>query len=102
VQLASGLDAGKSVTVEVDAMYPHALTPYPSQITQAEKQYVIFEGNLYLYSPYKVVSQKTTVVTPTSALESYTKTKPVSFSENIISYGPYEDKAPFSEVCVSN
>jgi len=97
VQLSTALAGGKTVTVDVDASFPHALTPYPSQITQAEKQFVIFEGNLYLYSPYKVVSQKTNVVTSSTSLESYTKTKPVSVNENIISYGPFEEKAPYSE-----
>ena len=98
VQLPSGLDAGKTITVEVEAAFAHALTAYPAQITQAEKQYVVFEGNLYFYSPYKTLSQKTSVTTSSTALESYTKTKPVSFSENVISYGPYDEKAPFSEV----
>ncbi|XP_070193172.1 dolichyl-diphosphooligosaccharide--protein glycosyltransferase subunit 1-like isoform X2 [Littorina saxatilis] len=97
VQLRSGLDAGKTVTVEVDAVYAHALTPYPAQITQAEKQYVVYEGNLYLYSPYKTLSQKTTVTAASTSLESYTKTKPVSVSENIITYGPFDEKAPFTE-----
>ncbi|XP_076447729.1 dolichyl-diphosphooligosaccharide--protein glycosyltransferase subunit 1-like [Babylonia areolata] len=97
VVLPSSLDAGKSVTVDVEAVFVHCLNPYPAQITQAEKQYVVFEGNLYFYSPYKTVSQKTSVTTSSASLESYTKTKPVSLSENVISYGPYEEKAPFSE-----
>lgn len=100
VKLPSGLDAGKTVTVDVEAVFAHALTPYPSQITQAEKQYVIFEGNLYFYSPYKTVSQKSSVTTSSTTLESYTKTKPVSLSENVISYGPYDEKAPFSEAAL--
>ena len=100
VELPSGLAAGKSIALEVEAVFAHSLTPYPSQITQAEKQYVVFEGNLYFYSPYQTVSQKTAVTTSSTTLESYTKTKPVSLSENVISYGPYEDKAPFSEVGV--
>lgn len=97
VQLPFNLDAGKSVTVDVEAIFPHSLTPYPSQIAQSEKQLVVFEGNLYLYSPYKVLSQKTTVVTSSQSLESYTKTKPYSVNENIITYGPFDEKAPFSE-----
>lgn len=98
VQLPSSLNAGKTVTVDVEAVYAHALVPYPSQITQAEKQYVVFEGNLYFYSPYKTLSQKTSVTTSSPTLESYTKTKPVSLTENIISYGPYDEKAAFTEV----
>ncbi|KAL8559205.1 hypothetical protein ACOMHN_048452 [Nucella lapillus] len=97
VTLPSSLGAGKSVTVDVEAVFTQSLTPYPSQITQAEKQFVVFEGNLYFYSPYKTVSQKTSVATSSASLESYTKTKPVSVSENVVSYGPFEDKAAFSE-----
>ena len=39
IQLQSGLGAGKSTTVNVDASFPDSLTPYPAEITQAEKQY---------------------------------------------------------------
>ncbi|KAK7490567.1 hypothetical protein BaRGS_00018170 [Batillaria attramentaria] len=97
VTLRSELSAGKSVTVEVEAVFAHALSAYPSQITQAEKQYVVFEGNLYFYSPYETATQKTIVTTASSTLESYTKTKPVSASDNVITYGPYENRPPFSE-----
>ncbi|PVD24403.1 hypothetical protein C0Q70_14885 [Pomacea canaliculata] len=97
VTLPSGLDAGRSVTVDVEAIFAHALTPYPSQITQAEKQSVVFDGNLYFYTPYQTVSQKTTVVTSSAVVESYTKTKPVSISDNVITYGPFENRLPFSE-----
>lgn len=99
--LPSGLDAGRSVTVDVEAIFAHALTPYPSQITQAEKQSVVFDGNLYFYTPYQTVSQKTTVVTSSAVVESYTKTKPVSISDNVITYGPFENRLPFSEVSAS-
>lgn len=97
VQLRTAVDPSKTVTVEVEAAYAHALTPYPAQITQAEKQYVVLEANLYFYTPYKTLSQKTSVTAASTSLESYTKTKPVSLSENVISYGPYEEKAPFTE-----
>ncbi|XP_045164577.2 dolichyl-diphosphooligosaccharide--protein glycosyltransferase subunit 1-like [Mercenaria mercenaria] len=97
VNFPSALETGKSITVKVDSVYAHALTPFPRQVTQAEKQYVVFSGNLYLFSPYKVKSQTTTVTTASSTIESYTKTKPVSQSESTITYGPYENKAPFSE-----
>ena len=66
--------------------------------SQAEKQLVVLEANLYFYSAYPTTSQTTTVVTTSSNVESYTKTKPVSQSDTSIIYGPYEDKAAFSEV----
>ncbi|KAH9510178.1 proteasome regulatory particle base subunit [Bulinus truncatus] len=97
ISLQSALDAGKSVVVDVEAIFAHVLKPYPSEITQAEKQLVVLETNLYFYSPYKTNSQTTVITTANSNIESYTKTKPVSQSDNLITYGPFEDKAPFSE-----
>jgi len=97
VELDPALAAGKTSTIEVEAVFSHVLQPYPSEIQQAEKQLVVYEGNLYFYSPYSTTSQSTVVSTTNSNVESYTKTKPVSQSESSINYGPYEDKAAFSE-----
>ena len=75
------------------------MEPYPFEIKQSEKQYVRFAGNAYLYSPYKIASQSTTVKLATSTVESYTKTpKPVSKNEAEVTYGPYEDTEPFATV----
>ena len=99
IKFAKSLAAGKEVTVTVDAFYTHALKPYPSQIAQAEKQYVQFFGNALFYSPYKTTTQTTTISCASSTIESYTKTvKPVSQSDNSITYGPFENKEPFSQV----
>lgn len=98
VNFPSALDVGKSITVTVDASYTHALNPYPREITQSEKQYVVFNGNLYVLSPYTIKTQTTVVTTATNTIESYTKTKPVAASEKTITYGPFEDVAPLSSV----
>ncbi|XP_059148604.1 dolichyl-diphosphooligosaccharide--protein glycosyltransferase subunit 1-like [Physella acuta] len=97
VTLPSALDVSKSVTVDVEAVFSHILRPYPSEITQAEKQLVVLDTNLYFYSPYTTVSQTTVVHTANSNIESYTKTKPVTQSDSTITYGPFDEKAPFSE-----
>ncbi|XP_064633039.1 dolichyl-diphosphooligosaccharide--protein glycosyltransferase subunit 1-like [Lineus longissimus] len=97
IQLYSSLQAGKSVTVDVEAVFTHTQRPYPSQISQAEKQFVQFSGNLYFFSPYKTNSQTTKVNLASSTIENYTKTKPVSLTDSIISYGPYENKDSFVE-----
>ncbi|KAK3762792.1 hypothetical protein RRG08_040489 [Elysia crispata] len=97
VTLRSALDGGKTTVVELEAIFSHILRPYPSEIAQAEKQLVVLEANLYFYSPYPTTSQTTTVVTTSSNVESYTKTKPVSQSDTSIIYGPYEDKSAFAE-----
>ena len=47
------------------------------EITQREKQLVLFTGNHYVYTPYKVKTQTTKVVLTTDkAPESYSKVKP--------------------------
>ena len=101
ITFASSLRAGKEVTVNVDSFFTHALKPYPTQIAQAEKQYVQFFGNAYFFSPYKTKTQTTTINCASSTIESYTKTvKPVSQTDSSISYGPFENKEPFSQVCI--
>ncbi|XP_050412619.1 dolichyl-diphosphooligosaccharide--protein glycosyltransferase subunit 1 [Patella vulgata] len=97
INLASPLAAGKSTTVEVETIYAHVLKAYPAEILQSEKQLVIFNSNLYFYSPYKTLTQTTSVTTTSSSIESYTRTKPVSVSDNVIKYGPFEEREPFVE-----
>ncbi|XP_022300002.2 dolichyl-diphosphooligosaccharide--protein glycosyltransferase subunit 1-like [Crassostrea virginica] len=98
IDLPSNLDAGKTMTVDVDSVFAHALTPYPAEITQSQKQQVLYNGNIYFFSPYSTKSQTTTVTTTNSAIESYTKSpKPVSQSDKTITYGPYEQRDAFAE-----
>jgi len=101
VDLASPLDAGKEVTIDVETSYSHSVHPYPTHITQSEHQYVKFTGNVYFYSPYHTQALTTVVTCATSTIESYTKEKPVSASEKTITYGPYENVEPFKEVICS-
>jgi len=95
------LDAGKEMTLDVETSYSHSLRPYPTHITQSERQYVRFVGNIYFYSPYRTQSLTTTVLCASSIIESYTKEKPVVLSEKTITYGDYENVEPFKEVCTA-
>ena len=79
----------------VEEVFVHAMSPFPTKITQSEKQYVLFSGNHYYYSPYVVKKQTTTVSLATSSVESYSKLKPTSLSDNAITYGPYSDVEAF-------
>ena len=98
IELHEALGAGKQVTVQVQAAFPHTLRPYPSHITQAEKQYVEYIGSALFYSPYKTISQTTTVKCASTNILSYTKVTPSTNSDSSVTYGPYENKDPFSEV----
>ena len=76
----------------------HHLVPHPAEISQKEKQLVRYLGSAYLYSPYKVLSQTTKVLLSSSNIESFTKVKPTSQSDSTITYGPYENIVPLTEV----
>lgn len=56
-----------------------------------------FVGNHYVYSPYTVKKQSTKVTLSSRNIESFSKLKPYSQSDNIISFGPYENIVPYSQ-----
>ncbi|XP_028679888.1 dolichyl-diphosphooligosaccharide--protein glycosyltransferase subunit 1 [Erpetoichthys calabaricus] len=93
----SPLAKGSKLKLSVDTVYTHALLPYPTHITQAERQFVVFEGNHYFYSPYPTRSQSTRVRLASKNVESYTKLGNPSKSDEIIEYGPFQDVAPYSQ-----
>lgn len=97
IELRDPLQPERSVPIEVEVVLTHELTPHPKEISQKEKQLVKYTGNLYLFSPYSVNKQTTTVMLPSKNIESYTKIKPVTQSDSTITYGPYDKKAPFSQ-----
>ncbi|XP_076763080.1 dolichyl-diphosphooligosaccharide--protein glycosyltransferase subunit 1 [Xylocopa sonorina] len=96
IELKDALFPGRTASVEIEWILTHELVPHPKEITQNEKQLIKYMGNIYLYSPYDIMKQTTTVSLPTRNIESYTKFKPVSQSDSVITYGPYEKLAPFS------
>ncbi|KAM3621003.1 uncharacterized protein V6R79_004739 [Siganus canaliculatus] len=97
VLLPSGLAAGAQLKTKVEMTFSHVLKPFPTQITQAERQLVVFQGNHYLYSPYPTRSQTTRVRLASKTVESYTKLGSPSKNDEMIEYGPFRDVAPFSE-----
>jgi len=97
IDLPFALDTGKDITLDVDTIFGHSLQPFPTHITQAEKQLVKFTGNLYFYSPYRTQTQTSVVTCASSAIDYYTKEKPVSASDKTITYGPYENVDPFKQ-----
>ncbi|KAM6947486.1 dolichyl-diphosphooligosaccharide--protein glycosyltransferase subunit 1 [Lycodopsis pacificus] len=97
VQLPSSLAAGAQLNAKVEMTLSHVLRPFPTHITQAERQLVVFQGNHYLYSPYPTRSQTTRVRLASKTVETYTKLGNPSKTDEIIEYGPFRDVAPFSE-----
>ena len=96
IELKDLIQPGRSVNVDVESISTHELIPHPKEIKQKEKQLVKYTGNVYLYSPYAVIKQSTTIVLPSRSVENYSKIKPVSQSDSSITYGPFEKKQPFS------
>nr|XP_033332810.1 dolichyl-diphosphooligosaccharide--protein glycosyltransferase subunit 1 [Megalopta genalis] len=96
IELKDPLSPGRTMSVDIEMVLSHELIPHPKEITQKEKQLVKYMGNIYLYSPYTIMKLTTTVSLPSRNVESYTKFKPVSQSDSMITYGPYEKLSPFS------
>nr|XP_015203586.1 PREDICTED: dolichyl-diphosphooligosaccharide--protein glycosyltransferase subunit 1 [Lepisosteus oculatus] len=96
-QLPSALAGGARLRVAVETVFTHVLRPFPTRITQAERQLVVFEGSHYLYSPYATRAQSTRVRLASKTVESYTKLGSPSRSEEVIEYGPFRDVAPYSQ-----
>lgn len=92
------LDPGAKISVIVEAVYTHVLQPYPTQITQSEKQFVVFEGNHYFYSPYPTKTQTMRVKLASRNVESYTKLGNPTRSEDLLDYGPFRDIPAYSQV----
>lgn len=93
ITFRSPLAAGEKATVVVTAVFPGLVSPYPSQITQNEKQLVQFTGNHYVLSPYKTDKQTTKVQLPNKNVESMTRLQPAAVNDDKVSYGPYTNVA---------
>merc|ERR1712200_90979 len=96
ITLDKSLDAGQTRKVRVDLVFTHHLKTFPEFITQKEKQLVQYRGSAYILSPYKIVAQTTKVSLSSPNVESFTKVKPSSQSDSMITYGPYNNVAPLS------
>ena len=59
--LPQELGPGKTAAVTATGVYSHVLTPKPAEISPLDPQRVLFEGELFLLSPYVVAKQTTEV-----------------------------------------
>lgn len=87
--------SGSSIQLDIEATFAHLLQPYPVEISQADRQLVVYLGRIYFPTRYMTETQTTRVRLPSSSsgAESYTKLRPVTYSDRFINYGPY-DKIP--------
>ncbi|XP_053672599.1 dolichyl-diphosphooligosaccharide--protein glycosyltransferase subunit 1 [Anopheles nili] len=97
VTFSMTLPAGaSSPVVYIETVFTKSLKPFPSAIAQTDRQLVQYFGNVYFYSPYPTVTQKTTVHLSSRNVESFTQFKPSAQADSTISYGPYDNVAAFS------
>ena len=61
VTLNKALKQEEKTYIVLYTSYTGRLVPKPAQITQDEKQYLEFQGEIYFYSPYASKRSKTTV-----------------------------------------
>jgi oligosaccharyltransferase complex subunit alpha (ribophorin I) len=97
INFKTELAAGKTLKFEVEVVLFDSLRPYPTEITQADKQYVLFKDNHYYYSIYQTIAQTTVVNLSSEKTESYSQLKPTSKSQSSITYGPYENVKPYEQ-----
>lgn len=96
VSLSKELGKGERLTLEVRAVFTHALRPFPEKITQADTQLLVFQDSAYYLSAYTVKAQSLSVKLPEPRVESYTKLENTKVSGSEIKYGPYENLPSFS------
>ncbi|KAG6699670.1 hypothetical protein I3842_08G077800 [Carya illinoinensis] len=96
VSLPKGLGKGASLTLDVLAVFAHALQPFPERITQADIQLVVFNETAHYLSPYAVKVQSLTVKLPDARIESFSKIENTKIHGSEVKYGPYENLPPFS------
>lgn len=89
IDLKENLNSGKTLNVEVEYILVDVVSPFPTSITQKEKQLVRYIGSHYVYSPYFISKQTTSINVGTKNIESFTKLQPFSTADSIITYGPY-------------
>ena len=96
------LSPGASITLQVEVVFYEAIKPFPEEVTQNEKQLVIYHGNSYFFSPYTCLTQSSNFKLPSSTkLESHTKVSPTNHADDTITYGPYSDLPPHSSSKIS-
>lgn len=96
VDLTTPLAQRDTALLNVLAVYNHKMTPFPAEIAQTERQFVLYKDNHYVSSPYPVKSQKTTIKLASSKVEKRSELAPSNLKGDTLTYGPYEDREPFS------
>ncbi|OAY73985.1 Dolichyl-diphosphooligosaccharide--protein glycosyltransferase subunit 1A, partial [Ananas comosus] len=96
IALPKSLEKGKTLNMDMLAVFAHSLTPFPEEITQADVQLLVYQDSAYYLSPYAVKVQSLGIRLPNGRVESYTKYPNTKLVDSELKYGPFESLPPFS------
>jgi len=97
VDLGRSLAPQDSLNLVVSAAFTHAMRPSPAEIGQNDRQLVLYEDNNFFFAPYETLSQKTVIKLASTSVEHYSQDHaPFVLKGDTLTYGPYQDRAPFS------
>eukprot|EP00245_Coleochaete_scutata_P001832 TRINITY_DN12284_c0_g1_i1.p1 TRINITY_DN12284_c0_g1~~TRINITY_DN12284_c0_g1_i1.p1 ORF type:complete len:617 (+),score=139.67 TRINITY_DN12284_c0_g1_i1:64-1914(+) len=96
VTLEKQITAGGTATLEVFMILTQLMQPFPAEISQSDRQLVLYSDNAHLLTPYTVKYQVTRVSLASSNIQSYTKHDPSTSTGKEIKYGAYDNTSPFT------
>lgn len=97
VKFRQELQAGDTVTLTVDQVLTHVLSPLPAKIGQLDAQKMLYQGAHYFDSPYATKEQTTKFKLASSNVAGWSKKlKPAVKKGKTITYGPFRDIAAFA------
>jgi len=96
IKLGFALSPSASVSLKIKYVLTHMISPFPTQITQSERQLVKYKDNTYYYSPYATEKQTTNVKLASTSIQSNSENSPTVVKGDTITYGPYNNIAPYS------
>ncbi|KAI0036721.1 oligosaccharyl transferase alpha subunit [Vararia minispora EC-137] len=95
--LPEGMAINATTNVVVERVLTRAARPWPTQASQEEDQFMKYDGELFVLSPYPTNTQRTKVRAPSSRIARYNTPEDVSFQTDsivtksgaTITYGPF-------------
>ncbi|RUP50168.1 Ribophorin I [Jimgerdemannia flammicorona] len=95
VILQQPLQPQEKDTITLKVVYTHVLSSLPKHIPQVAKQFLVYTGNVFVFSAYTSEKQKTVVKLPTTTVVTYTNNEgTVTKTGNLINYGPFNSISP--------
>jgi oligosaccharyltransferase complex subunit alpha (ribophorin I) len=101
IELLNLLGAGALTTVIVEYSITEYLVAYPELITQAENQFVQYNGHSNIISAYPVEKESSNFKVGSPKPISFTEQNPSKYASDKVSYGPYEKQKPYTQNAIS-